>query len=303
MIIVFGALNMDLLFHVKHVPQAGEVILTPSYETVPGGKGGNQAVAAGRALRGLKARVHMAGCVGEDGYGQVLLHTLREAGVDVSLVEQRHNVPTGIAPIFIDAQAENHIVVAQGANAMAHPDQVPDKLLGPDTLLLLQQEVPTEATAALIARAHRAGARILLNLAPAGPIADKTLRQLTYFVVNEIEAASVAETYDLPKDAPEAMATALAAKFGFTCILTLGARGALAATPDGTLHPCPPLKVEPVDTTGAGDAFIGALAAALDQGEDLPEALKWGAVAGALTTLKTGAQAAIPGREEIAARL
>lgn len=294
MIVVFGSLNMDLIFHVDRMPQPGDVILTKSYATLAGGKGANQAYAAAKS----GGKVKMYGAVGDDGFGKVLKDGLKKAGADVSGVMAVKNVPTGTAPIFVDKNAENHIIVAQCANGHAKAAQVPDKELTPKTYVLLQQEVDLGEINKLIYRAYKKKAKVILNLAPAQDISESTLKKLSVFVVNEAEAAAVAKKYKLDQKNPESMAKALSKKYKFATVLTLGAKGVVAAIDDKVWH-VPSLKIKPVDTTGAGDAFVGALAASLDRGDRWTDALRWASVAGALTCLKTGAQTAVPSSADI----
>lgn len=306
MIVVFGSLNVDMLVTVDHLPRPGETVLTPDYVLVPGGKGANQACAAARA-GGRAAGVTMVGQVGQDDWGPIATHLLVEAGVDTDHIG-RVDRPTACALIWVDKEGENAIVVASGANLEARAAQVPDALLGPDAWLVLQMEVPIEQNWALIERAHDRGAHIILNVAPAQAVPAAVLGKLDILVVNEIEAAMVAEAEGLaaegrgPAGDPRATARALAARHGFTCIVTLGGDGVAAFAPDGAWS-VGALPITPVDTTGAGDGFVGTLAAALDGGATLPEALRRASVGAALACLTIGCQSAFAGADAIAARL
>ena len=294
MILVFGSLNIDLVFAVEALPRAGETVTARRFETLPGGKGANQATAAARA----GAEVLMAGCVGDDGFGRSLLKALGGNGVDVRLV-RRVSAATGCAVVAVDAKGENQILVAGGANALARAADVPDALLGPRTTLLLEREVDALESAALARRAKRRGARVILNLAPMGPVPEELLAASDFLVVNEHEAATLLGS----ATAVASAAAAFTARRGITLIVTLGAEGAMAHSPDGSGLRVGALTVTPVDTTGAGDAFVGVLAAALDRGQALAEALRRASVAGALACLKEGAQSALPTAEEIEAAL
>jgi len=293
-ILVFGSLNIDLVFAVEALPRAGETVTARRFETLPGGKGANQATAAARA----GAEVLMAGCVGDDGFGRSLLKALGGNGVDVRLV-RRVSAATGCAVVAVDAKGENQILVASGANALARAADVPDALLGPRTTLLLEREVEARESAALARRAKRRGARVILNLAPMGPVPEELLAASDVIVVNEHEAAMLLGG----EPACASAAAAFASRRGITLIVTLGAEGAMAFRPDGPVLRVGALPVTPVDTTGAGDAFVGVLAAALDRGQALAEALRRASVAGALACLKEGAQSALPTAEEIEAAL
>lgn len=294
MLVVFGSINADLLFKVEALPRPGETVLCPDYTFAPGGKGANQAAAAAKA----GAEVRFVGNVGGDAYGPVVRRLLAEAGVEVDALGTVDR-PTAIAVIGVDARGENAIIVASGANLETRATQVPDAWLAPGTTVLCQNEIRSEETFALLCRARDRGARTILNLAPASPVPPEVLGALDLLVVNEIEAAMAAGH---EATTPEALARELHRRFGLTCVVTLGAEGALAAGPDG-LHRVSSLAVEPVDTTGAGDAFVGVLAACLDRGRRLPEALHRASVAAGLACEQVGAQTAQPRHPEIEARL
>jgi ribokinase len=294
MIVVFGSLNMDLIVPVAHLPRPGETVLSPSHAKAPGGKGANQAVAAARA----GAEVVMAGCVGRDGFGDELLEIVSAAGVDTSLIEPV-DAPTGIALVTVADDGENQIIVASGANMAPYHDMVDDKLLEDCSTLLLQMETPLREVFTLTGRAKAAGRRVILNAAPAGPIMPETLDIL---IVNEGEAEVVAAKIGLEERRTEDVADRLAERFGITTIVTLGAAGALAVGPE-TRWKVGSLRIEPIDTVGAGDAFCGTLAAALDNGLALPDAMRCGAVAGSLACLEHGAMPSLPDADAIDARL
>ncbi len=298
MIVVFGSINLDLFARVERLPAPGETVLAPRLETAPGGKGANQALAAKRAGA---AQVRLVGRVGRDPFADPALASLRAGGVGLDRVEPC-DAPTGCALIAIDGQGRNQIVVASGANLAAAQARVPDDWLGPETTLLLQMEVPPAENRALIARARAAGARILLNLAPAAPVPADTLGALDVLVVNEVEALAAAEGIGLPTAEPRAAARTLAHQAGVTVIVTLGEHGATAYA-GATELTVDPLPVRPVDSVGAGDAFMGALAAALDRGLGLEPALRQAGVAGALACTTAGAQPSLPTADAIAARL
>lgn len=298
MIVVFGSLNLDLVLTVPALPRPGETVLCPGYVLKPGGKGANQAVAAARA----GAEVRLFGRVGDDAFGRQLCQHLAGEGVDIAGVAT-DAAPTGCAAVCVDGQGENQIVVAGGANLALRADQVPDAVLTPAATVLMQMEVPAAQVQALIARARARGARTVLNLAPAGELPRAVLAELDVLVVNALEAAALAQRFGLTGATPRDHARALAASGPVTCVVTLGGAGALAAEPDGRLWHVPALPVAPVDTTGAGDAFCGVLAASLDAGDALPMALRCASVAAGLACLALGAQESLPGAAAIAARL
>lgn len=297
MIVVFGSLNADLVFRVPSLPRPGETVLAPAYTIIAGGKGANQAYAAARA----GAPTHMAGCVGDDEFGRVLLSSLTGAGVDTGGV-LRCQQRSGCAAIAVDSRGENQIAVAAGANQEARAAQVPDDWLTPATVLVLQMEVPAAENWALIARAKQAGARILLNVAPAMPVPPSVLEFVDVLIVNQTEAMVVAEAAGVPETDPIRAVRSLARGFGMATVVTLGAEGAFACVGEEEWE-VPPLKVSPVDTTGAGDAFCGVLAASLDAGLTFTEALRRAGIAGALACTRAGAQTAMPGAADIEARL
>jgi len=293
MIVVFGSLIADLLFAVDKLPRAGETVVGRDYVVSGGGKGANQALAASRD----GASVAMVGAVGRDGFADIVLAGLRRSGVDLSGVAMLDQ-PTGCAAVGVDRSGANQIMVAAGANSHAKAAQVSDALLDRASLLLVQMELDRAETETLIARARARGCRIMFNLAPALPIASAALRAVDYLLVNEIEAAALAGQCGAADASPQALAKAL----GPTVIGTYGAQGALACADDQIIT-VPALAVNAIDTTGAGDAFAGVLAATLDRGASLEAGLRRAAVAGSLSCTARGAQAALPDRAAVDAAL
>jgi ribokinase len=282
---------------VENLPQVGETVLGQTYAMAPGGKGANQALAARRA----GAEVVFTGCTGKDGFADQAQALLREAGVTVTC-RQSNERPTACALIIIDKNGRNQIAVASGANMAAKSSDVPDTLLASGTIIVLQMEVDASENWALVARAKQRGCRILLNVAPAGAVPSAILPQVDWLVVNEGEAVAVAQHLEYKGEDPSAAGAYIFSKTGVTVIVTLGAAGALAFGTGPTLC-VNALDITPVDTTSAGDSFVGAFAAALDQGYDLAEAMRWGAAAGSLACLEIGAQTSVPERSQITARL
>lgn len=293
MIIVPGSINADLLFPVVKLPAPGETVLCPDYSMAPGGKGSNQATAAAKA----GAQVRFIGHVGDDAYGPVVKQMIADAGVDVTGLVTSPK-PTAIAVIGVDRAGENQIIVASGANLDTGPDQLDPSILGPGITVLCQNEIRTEATFAMLRLAAAAGARTILNLAPAAPVPDDVFEVLDVLVVNELEAEAAAGGTGRPED----LATGLARRFDMAVVVTLGGEGAIAATRDAAWR-IGAMRIDPVDTTGAGDAFTGILAACLDRGLDLPASLHHAAVGAALACEKLGAQSAQPMLAAIEARL
>jgi ribokinase len=288
MILAFGSINLDLIFPLPHLPTPGETVLGPAMTIEPGGKGANQAVAAARD----GAKVVFAGAVGADSLAEDALRLIRATGIDTSRIATAE-AATGCATICVDPEGRNLIAVASGANLAARAGQVEDALLGPDTTILLQMEVPRTETEALIRRARAAGSRIILNLAPAAPLADDAMRFLDVLVLNEGEAGFLANHLGCA-----ASAAALHAHLGPTVVVTLGDQGLEAASTAGPLH-LPAHRVQAIDTTGAGDCFTGVLAAALDRGLALPDALVRANAAAALCCTRPGTQGSMPGAQEI----
>jgi ribokinase len=287
-VVVVGSANLDLGVGVPHLPRPGETVLGSDVVASPGGKGANQAVAAHR----LGADTLLVAALGADRFGADLRGALEREGLPLQVVI-RDGTATGIALIVVDATGENTIVVAPGANA--HLDGAAltglPALLGPGDVVVLQLEIPLETCVAAARHARRAGALVLLNAAPLPPAGSgalsELLREVDVLVVNEGEARQLGGD-----------ATALRHRGPSACVITLGARGAISADPTGTRTHAP-FRVDAVDTTGAGDSFCGALAAALAAGADLDQAVRRGCAAGALATTRMGAQSAMPTSAEL----
>ncbi|MCC2318837.1 ribokinase [Cellulomonas chengniuliangii] len=288
-VVVVGSLNMDLIVTVEAIPAPGQTVLASQTRRACGGKGANQAVAAARA----GAQVTMVGAVGDDADGAALLDALAAEGIDVDGV-LRSPEPTGLALVTVDAAGENAITVAPGANHACPPAHVTATLrsLTAADVLVAQGEIPAESIEAAARAASAAGARFLLNLAPAIAVSPGLWRHVSLLVVNEHECAWLLEGLDHePSGSPAAR---LAGALGVAVLVTLGTDGShlVDPSPGTTLDEALPAFAAPqvVDTTGAGDAFVGALAAAWCAGHDLPDAARWGAAAGSLAVRASGAQ-------------
>jgi ribokinase len=303
MILVFGSLNVDLVARVPVIPGPGRTVLAPSYETHFGGKGANQAVAAARIAGAGK--VAMAGRAGRDGFGDEAVKNLVANGVDTRLVV-RAEQPTGCAFITVDAGGENAITVASGANMAASAADVPAANFTADTVLVLQMEVPFAAALAVARRTRAASGKVVWNLAPVpqkmtGGMVRDMLDATDYLVVNEHEALDAGAALGMKMANFEVAAGALATAGRLTCVVTAGADGAFAFAPDGGRLHAPTLKITPVDTTGAGDTFVGAFACLVGEKAPLQKALAVGCEAAALICLTAGAQAGMPARGAIEA--
>jgi ribokinase len=288
MIVVFGSINLDLIFSLPHIPTAGDTVLSPTLRQEPGGKGANQALAAARD----GASVVLAGAIGRDALADAALALLRAQNVDLTRVVPTA-ATTGCAAIAVDPAGRNAISVGSGANLLARADQLEDALLGPGTTLLLQMEVPANQNARLIARARARGARVVLNLAPAMPLAHEALRAVDVLLVNQTEAQWLGRHLQTGDDAET-----LHAALGVAVVRTLGEGGVEAAYEGGRFR-LPARHVVPVDTTAAGDCFSGVLAAALDRGATLEHALARANAAASLCCMRHGSQTSIPTAAEI----
>ncbi|WP_433046223.1 ribokinase [Dactylosporangium sp. CS-033363] len=307
-VIVVGSVNVDVISRVGRLPRPGETILGRDSESalLPGGKGANQAVAAAR----LGVLTLLFGAVGADAFGNQLRDTLGAEGVGLAHLSTVDGATTGVAQIVVAADGENTIVVSSGANFRFAPAGLADlpAAVEPGDVVLLQLEIPVATCLAAAGIARAGGARVVLNAAPSPEGEDPDLADLLdrvdVLVVNETEALAMAA--DAVPHRPEdpaawfAVAAALRKQGPDACVITLGADGAVASDDTGDWHQ-PAFPVDVVDTTGAGDAFCGGLAARLAAGGGLNDAVCTGAAAGALATGRLGAQAALPDRAAVEA--
>jgi ribokinase len=297
MIVVIGSINLDMITSVDRLPGPGETVRGSGFTTAAGGKGANQALAAARA----GAKVRMIGAVGKDGFAAEALACLKDGKVDLSGVGEIH-AATGTAAILVDEAGENMIAVAPGANDSVLPSDLAKAMLKHGDVVLLQHEIPLQTVEAALDAARTAGAITVLNTAPFQAKAAGFLGKADYIVANETEFDLYGEVLRLEgRDRPAHM-RAYAQKTGRAVVVTLGGDGVIAATPQDFLK-VPALRIEPVDTVGAGDTFCGYLGAALGSGLPLAAALERAAIAGSLACLKPGAQPAIPHTGEVDAAL
>jgi ribokinase len=291
-IAVLGSTNMDLVAYVEKAPQRGETVTGREFRTIPGGKGANQAIAAAHA----GATVSMIGAVGNDSFGVKLRSTLEHSGVDTDHLRTVEG-PSGTAHIVVDDEGGNAIVVIPGANGTVdHLAPGDEGLIANADALLLQLEIPLPAVlaGARAARAH--GIRTILTPAPAQPLPIELLNAVDLLVPNEHEAATLTGRTDarsaavaLLEEVPEV-------------VVTLGSAGCLYATRGADPVTVPAPQVTAVDSTGAGDTFVGTLAVALGEGRPMPQALRWAAEAAALSVQREGASTSMPYRSEIDAQ-
>jgi len=292
-IVVFGSMNMDLMVRVARAPRGGETLRGLGFLANPGGKGANQAVACARQ----GARVAMVGCVGEDGFGQALRDALALDGVDVTHVRAAGE-STGVAIVMVDDAGENRITIIPGANALlkAAPEVLGQAATGQFLLLQLEVPMPEVVLAARLMRAK--GATVVLNPAPVGRLPDELWSLVDILVMNEVEAAELAGLrVDDPASAALA-ASSLRRRGPSTAIVTLGSQGVVVADGGGCRH-FAALKVRTVDTTAAGDTFIGAMCAARAAGRSIDAAVMRGIQAATLCVTRAGAQASIPRSHEL----
>jgi ribokinase len=297
-IAVIGSANTDLITFADTFPRPGETVFGRRFELGFGGKGANQAIAA----RQLGAQVLMLAKVGNDLFGEATLKNFASYGVDTRRVQLVEGCSTGVAPIFVEPNGQNRIIVVKGANDLVSPadvDAAASELRQVDTMIL-QFEIPLETVyhAVRFARAH--GIRCIVNPAPALPADLSELAQADYLIPNETEAEILAEHPVHTLEAAQACASALCARGFRKVLITLGSRGSLLGDSSGCVH-VPPFSVTAVDTTGAGDAFIGSLAVFLAEGVPEQEAIARANLYAALSTTRVGAQKSFPTRMEFEA--
>ena len=298
---VVGSLNMDFVVKVRHLPAPGETVLGSGFQMIPGGKGANQACAAGK-LAGPGMIARMAGRVGYDVFADQLKASLAAAGVDVSYVHATKSQPTGVALISVESSGQNSIVVASGANHALLASEVENMrpAFRGALFALFQLETPLDSVAAALAMAREEGARTILDPAPAQPLAPEMLGRVDILTPNETEACILLGRTGVRVSlgvAPE-MARALRALGAHTVVLKLGDQGCFYSGPDQDVH-VPGFAVVPCDTTAAGDTFNAGLAVALAEGADVVTALRFANAAAAISVTRLGAQASQPSRAEV----
>ena len=288
MITVFGSIGMDMLFALPHLPAVGETVLAPSFSLAMGGKGANQALAAARD----RAAVRFVGSIGRDAYGIQARDTLKAAGIDVSGLSMA-DAATCVATIWFDSQGRNQIAVASGANLATTAEALDDAALAPDDWLVLQMEVPSGQVAKALGRAKAVKARTILNLAPALPIDEAALRQVDILILNEHEASQLCARVGVPPALAVDLAAPLSKALDNTVIVTLGEGGAIGVSPRAMWR-VPAMSVKVVDTTGAGDCFVGVLAAAMARNVPMEAAMRRACVAASMACTIAGAAPSFP---------
>lgn len=296
-ILVVGSINMDLAVRTRRMPAPGETVLGEGFTVSPGGKGANQAVAVAR----LGGACRMIGRVGDDTFGRTLLENLRDEGVACDDVLVTRGVSSGTAMIIVDANGENSIVVASGANHRITPDDLfgRTEAFEAAAVVLLQLELPLPTVRAAIRLARRHDCRVILDPAPAPNPMPNDLCTVDILSPNVSEAEVITGTKAVEERVDKNVGADLITRGASAAVLKLGHRGSLVVTSDGHFYTVRPYHVNVVDTTAAGDAFTAGLAVTVAQGDDLHTAARFANAAGALACSKFGAQAAMPSAEEV----
>ena len=295
-IVVVGSVNMDLVVRTEWMPKAGETVKGESFSTIPGGKGANQAVAVSR----MGGAVKMVGAIGLDSFGRELKRSLESAGVDITNVVEKDGVTTGTAFIIVDQAGDNRIISVPGANGRFLPEDVDnvESLIAGADIVIMQFEIPIRTIEYVTQLAARHAIPVILNPAPAYFVPDALLKKVSVLIVNESEAELFSGCPVVDINSGFLAAEILRVKGIETVIVTLGKRGALTVRENLRFH-APAREVEVVDTTAAGDTFVGAFAVARIEGKEMEEALELAVAAGTLSVTRFGAQPSIPTRQDV----
>lgn len=296
--VVIGSLNMDLVVRTPHMPLPGETVLGRDFQTIPGGKGANQAV-VGAARLGVQ--VSMIGRIGSDAFGETLCADLQASGIDTTHVLTDSKAPTGVALITLDENGQNSIVVASGANMCMTPADIRAAFthIGKADVVVLQLESPLACVLEAARQGNDRGAKIVLNPAPAQPLPDELLALVDVLVPNESETALLSGQSVVTPEQAENAAQQLFARGVGAVVLTLGSRGALLVSSTAPGIHFPPYNVQVIDTTAAGDSFVAALSVGIANGLPLENAVQQANAAGALAVTKMGAQPCMPTKKEV----
>ncbi|KAL2315606.1 Ribokinase [Schizosaccharomyces pombe] len=305
-IVVLGSMNTDLVMRTKICPSGGETIHgePDGFSTGNGGKGANQAVAVARLSNPADTKVSMLGCVGDDAFGVEMLSGLKKDGVNVDNVKKIENKSTGVAMIIVEETGENRILLSEGANGNVDTAFVKamEQRISTCNLLIMQLEIPLEAVEIALQIAHKHGVDVLMNPAPAIPLSHDMISYCAYLVPNEHEAAILLNQADSPAtlENVDAYASKLLS-FGVrkAVIITLGSQGAYYKSANGESALVPACKVKAVDTTAAGDTFIGAFSNSIAHGQPLKDSLEFAAKCSAITVQRKGAASSIPSLLEV----
>lgn len=295
-ITVVGSCNTDMVVNMERLPLPGETLIGGKFFMNPGGKGANQAVATAR----LGGQVSFVAKVGNDSFGQRAVEQYRAEGIDTKYVLTDNEHPSGVALIMVDAQGENCIAVASGANARLFPDDIDRaaEAIAGSAILLMQLETPLRTVEYAARMAKEKGVKVVLNPAPAHALPDSLLSCIHIFVANETEAEFISGTQITDMDSVARAADIITAKGVENVVITLGAKGAFVKE-KGSYHRIPGHKVKAVDATAAGDTFCGALCVALSEGKGITEAVEFANRCAAITVTRMGAQSSLPHREEV----
>lgn len=291
-IVVVGSANIDMIVKVPHIPSPGETVLGKEFFTVQGGKGANQAVAASRAGGDV---VFMA-CVGNDDFGHQAVEAYKKEGIDTSFIKKTDKAATGVALINVASSGENSISVAPGANSFLLPEDIEEMInvIAEASVVLMQLEIPLETIEKVAEIALKHNVPVILNPAPARKLSSELLKKISILTPNEQEAQLLGDTDRPPKEIAARLTS-----FGLkTVIITLGKEGAIYSDDEGNITSVPGIKVEPIDTTAAGDTFNGYLACNIARGTSLKDAIALANKAAAISVTRPGAQPSIPYESE-----
>ncbi len=295
-ILVVGSLNMDMVFNVDHYPEAGETVMSHDFALHSGGKGANQAYAAGK----LGGQVHMIGCVGSDAYGRMLTDNLRSVGVDTGAVEVMEGLSSGLAGIAVNKKGENRIIVVPGANACLLPETLDrhDDLIMQSDYVITQLETPVDTVLTLASKAKACGKIMILDPAPARPdLPDELFSLIDILKPNETELQILTGLLTDTCDNVVRAARQLVEKGVGHVVVTLGERGSVIVDSENAIY-VPAVNVEAVDTTAAGDAFTAGMVCAMAEGCGMEEAVRFANKVSSIVVTRRGAQTSIPDRSE-----
>lgn len=292
-ILVVGSMNMDLVTRAERMPAIGETISGTGFNTIPGGKGANQAVASAR----MGANVAFIGCVGDDVYGNTLVEALSKENINVERIEKIKDTPTGIATIIVDEKGNNSIVVVPGANALVSTERLHKsrELINWCNTIVLQLEIPLDTVIESIIEGKKKDKTIIFNPAPVQELDEKIYKYVDYLIVNEIEAKQISKVQE--NNHRELVESLLSMGFK-NVLMTVGEQGVWFNKENSIQH-IPAIKVKAVDTTAAGDSFVGAFATFLAKGLDKESAIKLAVKAASITVTRIGAQSSLPYLREI----